>query len=406
MGNASTGGCNDGCFSMFGSRRRRGRSRRRDRDAARGIVGDLHGGAFDYSESSDDEQDGCCSGNRRTRRRDRFCDGFCSNEKGRCGNCCGDYMADFCAPKFKKMDVDRNQCCGIDCGDENDCCRKKKKRSEDDEKECCQGDRNDGDCCSAKKKDRFKNSGPGGTSGSEKSLLRITVGYWKFRGLGAPMRMMCVYSGVSYDEEQFEVRRKEGSGWKCPEYDERRKELYRKNPFSQLPFVQNHTTGEVVAGINAVYLYLGRILKLDGRSHSARLKNESLLFYMLGTVWLEYGDFVYPFKKNDSEASFHAGLTGYLNKSIPAHYDKLEKWLRIHRDPFFAGEELCTCDFHVWEFLDVHEALAKKNHFKSPMNGYDLLDEFYENFSNTRKLNRYWDSKNFKLPMNNKMAFF
>lgn len=376
MGNTGSNGC---CAGIFGRRRNRNFGRP-DKDQERLIkrgrkrYGDIKS-AFD----SDDE----------------YFDGET------CNNCCGDYLADFCGPKKRKGKDDDNGCCG-------DMCKRKEKDNPD--AECCSGDNNNDGCCGGRKKaiDRFKKPpaamASSATDSAEKPL-RVSIAYWKFRGLGAPMRMMCVYAGVPHDEEQFEVRKDE-HGWKCPEYDAKKKELARLNPIAQLPYVQNHTTGEVICGINALYLYLGRILKLDGKTPYAKLKNEQVLFYLLGTMWLEYGDFVYPFKKNDDEAVFRAGLDDYLTKSIPTHYEKLQSWLKGNRDDFFAGQDLTTCDFHVWEFMDQHEALARKFNKTSPLRGYEHLEAFYENVWNHSKLSRYWDSQNYQLPINNKMAFF
>jgi len=235
--------------------------------------------------------------------------------------------------------------------------------------------------------------------------VKLTTGYWKFRGLGAPMRMMCVYADVVWNDEQFEVKRKSGGGWISPESEARKKELQKVNPLAQLPYVVNHVTGEVVSQTLAVYLYLGRLLDLAGATETERLANEQMLFYLF-SMWMENGDFVYPFKQNANEAAFTAGLEVYFNKVIPNHYDKMESWLKHNDTPFFAGRSPCTADFHAWEIMDQHEAMAKTHGFASPLIGYDTLAVFYEHFRKQPRLSRYFDSDFHSLPINNKMAFF
>merc|ERR1719321_894338 len=100
---------------------------------------------------------------------------------------------------------------------------------------------------------------------SEMDDIDIQIGYWNFRGLGAPMRMMCEYTGVKWENITYEVREKRPGHWVCHEWDKDEKPvLAKENPFAQLPYVVNRATGEVVTQSNAAYLYLGRLLSLNG----------------------------------------------------------------------------------------------------------------------------------------------
>lgn len=44
--------------------------------------------------------------------------------------------------------------------------------------------------------------------------LQIIVGYWKIRGLAAPLRMICQYAGADYISKEYDVTVKEGGGYR------------------------------------------------------------------------------------------------------------------------------------------------------------------------------------------------
>ncbi|CAE8599675.1 unnamed protein product, partial [Polarella glacialis] len=173
----------------------------------------------------------------------------------------------------------------------------------------------------------------------------------------------------------------------------------------QLPYVVNHSTGEVITQANAVYLYLGRILGLAGSTREDQLANEQVLFHLHG-MWMEVRDLVYPSFSSRSEESFKASLDSYFLGSLSGHYEKLEAWLKQRGTPFFAGRSPCTADFHVWEMLDQSEAMASAYEFPSPVEDFRLLQVFYTRFGQLPELKRYFESPDASLPINNKMAFF
>ena len=39
------------------------------------------------------------------------------------------------------------------------------------------------------------------------------MGYWKIRGLAAPLRMMCEYGAAAYISKEYDVTVKEGGGY-------------------------------------------------------------------------------------------------------------------------------------------------------------------------------------------------
>lgn len=236
---------------------------------------------------------------------------------------------------------------------------------------------------------------------------QLTTGFWDFRGLGAPMRMMCVYSGISgWTDQKFSTKKKNNGNWAASEWEENAKpKLKEFNPLVSLPYVINHSTGEVVSQSHAVYLYLGRLFDLNGKTPEEQLANEQVLCH-LHSLWMELRDLVYPFKNNKGEEEFKQSLNGHFKTVLPAHYDKLESWLMHKRTHYFAGKNPCTADFHVWELIDQQEVMAQRYDFESPLKPYPGLNAYYQRFRDLPRLKKYFDSEAYTLPMNNKMAFF
>lgn len=246
-------------------------------------------------------------------------------------------------------------------------------------------------------------------SGTEMSMedLDLQIGYWKFRGLGAPMRMMCDFAGVNWENVTYEVKEKRPGHWVCHEWDKHEKPLLAKeNPFAQLPYVVNNVTGEVVTQSNAAYLYLGRLLSLNGSTPREEMWNEQVLFYIYG-MFMEICDLVYPFKQNKDMEAFQKSLQHHFKTVVPNHYEKLETWLHLVGSNYFVSDgSPCTADFNVWEVVDQNEQMASKHSFRSPLVSFPHLAAFHTTIARDPRLQTYFDSDNYKLPCNNKMAFF
>jgi len=227
--------------------------------------------------------------------------------------------------------------------------------------------------------------------------------------------MVCSYAGVAWEDVQYEVRQRPRApwassesrgGWISSEWERRDKpDLLERNAFASLPYVVNHSTGEVVAQSSAVSLYLGRVLGLGGATRAAELANEHVLSYV-HTMWTEVRDLVYPFYRNKDEEAFEQSLQTYFGATLPDHYCKLERWLRQRGTGFFAGWRPCVADFYVWELLDQHEAMASAYSFASPLATFPLLRKHHARIQALPRLRTYFASEDAALPINNKMAFF
>ena len=58
--------------------------------------------------------------------------------------------------------------------------------------------------------------------------MSLEVGYWKIRGLGAPLRMMCEYAGAEYTPVLYEAHAKEEGGWDVSEWFSKNQHLRKK----------------------------------------------------------------------------------------------------------------------------------------------------------------------------------
>lgn len=77
---------------------------------------------------------------------------------------------------------------------------------------------------------------------------KVTLGYWKIRGLSERIRMLLEYVGLSYDEVKYtgETREK----W----FNEVKPELHKKNPAITLPYLLD---GEkVISESDAILVYV------------------------------------------------------------------------------------------------------------------------------------------------------
>merc|ERR1712194_720027 len=81
----------------------------------------------------------------------------------------------------------------------------------------------------------------------------MEVGYWKIRGLGAPLRMMCYYKESEASFSSFNT----GPQW----FGEKKPGLAETNAMINLPYIQDGA--QVITQSNSCMLYLGRKLAID-----------------------------------------------------------------------------------------------------------------------------------------------
>jgi len=221
----------------------------------------------------------------------------------------------------------------------------------------------------------------------EKPKLEVEMGYWAIRGLGAPIRMILEYKGVTYTDNQYA----DGQKW----FAEDKPKLLEKNPLANLPYVKEGDT--VICQSNSVLSYLGMRLGLAGRDPTTRFKNEQLLCEIFDTrnAMIEL---VYPFKKvNRTEAEFKESAPN----AAAGNFGKYEAWLDMYKTDYFCGPKPLVCDFHIWEMLDQTKLLAEKIGEKTWFEKFPLCKAFYDRFKALEPLQKYFESPAYKLPCNN-----
>mmetsp|Transcript_10967 Transcript_10967/g.37313 ORF Transcript_10967/g.37313 Transcript_10967/m.37313 type:complete len:273 (-) Transcript_10967:197-1015(-) len=232
----------------------------------------------------------------------------------------------------------------------------------------------------------------------------IIVGYWKIRGLGAPLRMMCEYAGASYRAENFEAVEKPDGGYDLSSWFAARKPgLLERNALTNLPFVE--AGGTVIAQSNACLTFLGRRFSLLGATEEDLHKNEQCLAQVMDlrndAISLFYGGF-----GPDKRQVFDARKEAHYEGKARGHYAKLEAWLGQQGTLYLVGESPQAADFHLWEMLDQHEELGRFLGKASLLEDFPRLKKLYGAFRELPQLQGYFEGPLHALPINNKMAVF
>ena len=218
---------------------------------------------------------------------------------------------------------------------------------------------------------------------------KLTLGYWKIRGLAAPARMMLHYANIDFDEVEYTQKLKEdGSVWREWQDEPTGKAaLKEKNPYANLPWVEYN--GQLVTLSNPVILFIGRLTKLNGSSEVEIQKNEQTLFQIwdLRSAAIQV---VYAPKEAAKEDP-------HFSDTVNLHYTKFENWLKFHGTHFFSTDTPLSADFHVFELLDQHEGWAAQIKKESPLTNYPKLTEFYNRMLSLDELKSYFESNSSKL---------
>ena len=100
----------------------------------------------------------------------------------------------------------------------------------------------------------------------------IEIGYWKIRGLAAPLRMMCAFKGVEFTDQRYAVIPKDEGGFDLSSWFGKKPDLQKRNGFMNLPYLIDGDV--VITQSNACMAYLGRKLNLMGKNNSDLAKVE------------------------------------------------------------------------------------------------------------------------------------
>eukprot|EP00441_Pelagodinium_beii_P034034 CAMPEP_0197642626 /NCGR_PEP_ID=MMETSP1338-20131121/16229_1 /TAXON_ID=43686 ORGANISM="Pelagodinium beii, Strain RCC1491" /NCGR_SAMPLE_ID=MMETSP1338 /ASSEMBLY_ACC=CAM_ASM_000754 /LENGTH=413 /DNA_ID=CAMNT_0043215769 /DNA_START=86 /DNA_END=1327 /DNA_ORIENTATION=+ len=222
----------------------------------------------------------------------------------------------------------------------------------------------------------------------------IEVGYWAIRGLGAPLRMMCEYASVNYEDKQYAS----GQEW----FGAEKERVLALNPLANLPYVI--IGDKCICQSNTCMTFLGDRFGLNGSTAQEQIDCRQLLdeIYDLRNSMI---DLAYPFRKvNRTKEEYEASARLQVSERCPAAYKKLEGWLSHKNTPFFVCDRICTADFHIFEMIDQHEKLAASCKEASALSKFPKLKAFHENMMANPRLEAYFASDAHKLPCNNPIA--
>mmetsp|Transcript_75247 Transcript_75247/g.178788 ORF Transcript_75247/g.178788 Transcript_75247/m.178788 type:complete len:361 (+) Transcript_75247:71-1153(+) len=230
---------------------------------------------------------------------------------------------------------------------------------------------------------------------------KMKLFYWKIRGLAAPLRMLCCYAGQEYEDTQLQATKTDDGEWDdgCW-FKDLKPKMLAENAMLNLPCIQY--AGMTITHSNACLLFLGRQFGLSGRTEQEIAFNEEVLCQVMD-LRNDLVKVVYPF--DTPEEKYPEAIKLHFESVVPAHYGKLESWLAQNGSPFFSGSSPLTGDFHAFEMVDQHEALARTLDMPSPFASYPKLQEFHKRFLNIPQLQPYFGGPDYKLPINDVMAY-
>eukprot|EP00747_Dinoflagellata_sp_TGD_P214599 gnl/TRDRNA2_/TRDRNA2_87437_c0_seq1.p1 gnl/TRDRNA2_/TRDRNA2_87437_c0~~gnl/TRDRNA2_/TRDRNA2_87437_c0_seq1.p1 ORF type:complete len:238 (+),score=36.23 gnl/TRDRNA2_/TRDRNA2_87437_c0_seq1:115-828(+) len=225
--------------------------------------------------------------------------------------------------------------------------------------------------------------------------MTVIVAYWKIRGLGAPLRMLCEYAGADYTAATYEVTGSPGH-WDLTSWFNLKPPLQAKNALMNLPHVVD---GEVTITQTVVCLsYLGRKYGLMGRTDEEALKVLQIICEAQDlrnkAVRLFYS----------SPSLFDTQKGPHLADDVPASYKKFEAWLMQEGTIYTVGDTPTAGDFHLWEMIDQHELFAKDLGRPSPVQQFPKLLALYNALKAEKKLEKYFAGPLYALPVNNPYA--
>jgi len=234
-----------------------------------------------------------------------------------------------------------------------------------------------------------------GALAKPKKRGNVKIGYWRIRGLGAPLRMMLEYAGSDYEDKQY----MDINEW----FYKDKPELSRKNALANLPYLVDGDI--VICQTNAIFEYLGDRYGLSGQTMEQKQLNMQMLceIYDLRNIIMELA---YPFSdacRNDDE--FVKKMMAHCQHGHRRYYEKLEAFFGLSNGPFSCGGTACAADFHVFEMLDQHELFARSCKVKSPLENYKMLKRFHLMFRQLPELQNYFVSSAYKLPCHGSNAY-
>ena len=257
------------------------------------------------------------------------------------------------------------------------------------------------------------------------NLKKITLGYWSTKGLGSASRQMIIYAGVPLIAKIYKVLPKEennqiiyeGSSW----HDNDKIDLKKKNSLINLPYLKYFKDDKefIISHSNTCLTFLGKEFGMFGETQEEELECEQLLQETvdLRSIVTRFAYTHFNSKEEELLAAKEVYNTAFEN-SNSGKLQKFEHWLSSKEKSktklFLVGNKISSPDFNLFDTLDLYcefllyynfvENADKNNVFA--LLKYPLISDFFNNFKQLPKMQKYFESELYKLPFTNKGAKF
>ena len=256
-------------------------------------------------------------------------------------------------------------------------------------------------------------------------MEKITLGYWSTKGLGSASRQMIIYAGVPLIAKIYKVLPKEennqiiyeGSSW----HDNDKIDLKKKNSLINLPYLKYFKDDKefIISHSNTCLTFLGKEFGMFGETQEEELECEQLLQETvdLRSIVTRFAYTHFNSKDEELLAAKEVYNTAFEN-SNSGKLQKFEHWLsskdKSKSKLFLVGNKISSTDFNLFDTLDLYcEFLLYYNFVENADNNnvfavleYPLISDFFNNFKQLPKMQKYFESELYKLPFTNKGAKF
>ena len=256
-------------------------------------------------------------------------------------------------------------------------------------------------------------------------MEKITLGYWSTKGLGSASRQMIIYAGVPLIAKIYKVLPKEennqiiyeGSSW----HDNDKIDLKKKNSLINLPYLKYFKDDKefIISHSNTCLTFLGKEFGMFGETQKEELECEQLLQETvdLRSIVTRFAYTHFNSKDEELQAAKEVYNIAFEN-SNSGKLQKFEHWFsskdKSKTKLFLVGNKISSPDFNLFDTLDLYcefllyynfvENADKNNVFA--LLKYPLISDFFNNFKQLPKMQKYFESELYKLPFTNKGAKF
>ncbi|XP_054157586.1 glutathione S-transferase Mu 1-like [Oppia nitens] len=213
------------------------------------------------------------------------------------------------------------------------------------------------------------------------SSSKPILGYYKIRGLAQPIRLLLKYTGVDFQEKDYEFGPGEGFQHLDSIKQYWLKEKYTMGlDFPNLPYYLDGQHIKLTQS-KAIVRYLARKHGLVGQTE-CELARQDMAEYQLTDYMTAF------FRMLFDPSGLEAARQTYIADQLPKQLDELSKFLGTNQ--WLAGKQLTYVDFVTYECLDWFRLFSPETMAKFP-----VLVEYLTRFENLPPIKAYMSSPEF-----------